>query len=138
MRDQREATLAEARRKLVTSPAAGDTATKPPGGGSTPEHEEQEQQLDPDTVWRETAINAFRDDDELQKKIRADAIPWGAVKGSLQQGVPEDAFPDVSQWAYDLVRPALDAVYGVGNWTTEQRPRATGSGTTVWVSLKGV
>jgi hypothetical protein len=140
MREHREATLHAARQQLESADDVVDASLPAPAGESRTASDDAgtAAPLDPDTVWRETAIKAFREDSDLQSKIRENGIAWGAVMGCLKNAVPDDAFPDAGEWAYALVGPALDSVYGRGNWETERRPRASGEGTTVWVILKGV
>ena len=80
----------------------------------------------------------MRNDDEFQQWLGRGAIPWRGVQEALKRGVPEDAVPDLQQWAYELVPDALEAIFGPREqaWTTERRAKKDDPARTVlWVVI---
>jgi hypothetical protein len=128
-----------ARASKVESPqteaAADEQATTSDLDDEEPAHSVDDD-VDIDTLYRASAIEYFRQDDEAQKwfRDRGGAAPWMAVQSSLMEGLPKDAVADPKTWAYELVPVALDAVFGTGKWHTEKRPRkGDASRSTTWV-----
>ena len=83
------------------------------------------------------AIEKLRENHELMDKIKHKGVPWRGIVEVL-----ENAFPSFidrrerNKIAYANVRPALDSILGEGNWENDRRPKASGTGTTVWVVMK--
>lgn len=103
------------------------------------EPEEEEGELDRDEIYRRAAIQQLENDEEVSKFLgdHNNSITWRGVIEALKRGVPEDAVPDIGQWAYDLVPAALDAVYGQGSWDSERRPsKADPAREVTWVVIQ--
>jgi uncharacterized protein len=83
------------------------------------------------------AIETLTTNHELINKIRHKGVPWRGVVEALENALP--SFIDIrerNKIAYANVRPALDKIFGEGNWENDRRPKASGTGTTVWVVMK--
>ncbi|MEM3486263.1 MAG: DUF87 domain-containing protein [Candidatus Methanomethyliaceae archaeon] len=81
------------------------------------------------------AIDSFKNSD-VPEKIRKSGVPWRGVMAKLESYLPEE-WTDRADRAYNLVPKALSETFGeqeVG-WSTEKRPKKSGSGTTVWVII---
>ncbi|MGA2929748.1 MAG: hypothetical protein ABSG43_27935 [Solirubrobacteraceae bacterium] len=87
--------------------------------------EDVDGEVDADEVYRQAAIEYFRNDEQAQRWFRGEgrAAPWMAVQSSLMAGLPEGAVADPRGWAFELVPTALDAVFGPSQWSTEKRQK---------------
>ena len=83
----------------------------------------------------DAAIAAFRKDDELRQRIEKDGWPWFGVVTKLEGNLPSH-FSDRNPIANQLVRRAMDEIYGKNEWDTEFRPSKSHAGTTRWIVLK--
>lgn len=64
------------------------------------------------------AIKAFREDTEIKQKLESEnGMPWYGVQKCLIDHLPEH-LEDRHQFAYNLVRKAMNAVFGIGGWET--------------------
>lgn len=74
-------------------------------------------------VLQRNLIASLRDD-PLVDRIRGDGVPWGGLNAFFRERVPED-FDDADEFAYHLVRPALDEVIGPQDqcWETFKNPK---------------
>ena len=66
------------------------------------------------------------------ERVQSRGIPWRGAMQELIDRLPAslDRRDDL---AYSAVKRLLDETLGPGAWETERRPRASGSGTTVWI-----
>jgi len=87
-------------------------------------------------IIRRRAIEELKRDKDFDRQMRTRGVPWKGVAVALARHLP-DELDDRDNEAYRLVRPALNAIYGEGNWDTEARPARRGSGKTTWVVLVG-
>jgi len=73
-------------------------------------------------VRQDQAISSLRQNEEFNKSIRGNGIPWGRLIGLLKEGLP-NTMDDRDTLAYNLVPQALNAILGAQNeaWTTERR-----------------
>jgi hypothetical protein len=96
-----------------------------------------EAQVDAMAVYRQQAVAALAKDKTLLQKLRGEkGVPWMAVIVALEANLPTQ-LQDRHQIAYDLVRPALDTILGIGQWEPFKQPKKDGSGKTVtWVKEK--
>jgi len=122
----------------VRGPAEqGAASSKPP---SEP-HGTKEDEVDRDELYRQAAIAALQTDEEFQGWLqRSDAITWRGVQEALKRGIPNDAVPDIEQWAYELVPDALNEIFGPRGqaWNTERRPKKDDPTRMVtWVVVEG-
>lgn len=90
--------------------------------------------LDPRELLRSAAIARLRSNEEFLQAVQSDrGLPWRGVMQFIMDGAP-DTIDDARQWAYDLVAPAMNSLFGPDGWASEMRPRADDSGrTTSWV-----
>ncbi|MGA8354003.1 MAG: DUF87 domain-containing protein [Solirubrobacteraceae bacterium] len=104
---------------------AEEREAQSPAGSPGDPAVDDEGEVDVDELYRRAAIEHFRDDDNVQRWFRGQgqAAPWMAVQASLQASLPEGAVADPSQWAFELVPAALDAVFGGGAWDRVKRPK---------------
>jgi hypothetical protein len=98
-----------------------------------------EDRVDRDAVLRRRAIEALREDKEVQRRLKRDGeITWRAVLGAIKRGIPEDAVPDPDQWSSNLVQTAMETIHGPREkaWHAEQRPKKDDpSREVLWVVL---
>jgi uncharacterized protein DUF87 len=99
---------------------------------------DEDEEFDRNELYRQSAIFHLKSDEEFQRGVRQGEITWRGVKEALKRGVPDDAVPDVDQWAFELVSDALNTIVGAENqaWSTERRPRKDDpSRSTLWVLI---
>jgi len=82
------------------------------------------------------AIAGFKADAETSRQLKSRGLPWRGVLEALKRHIPEDAH-ERDRLAHSLVPRAMNETYGRQDvaWTTEARPRKSGTGTTTWVIL---
>jgi uncharacterized protein len=75
-------------------------------------------------VYEDRAIEALRADDDLIAKIRDQGVAWGTLKAFLANALPA-TLDDRDQLAYNLVRKALEQIFGVQNqaWHSFRNPQ---------------
>lgn len=79
------------------------------------------------------AIDSLRRDDDAMEKLGSDAgTAWGHLKTVLMDALPEH-IDDRDNLAYNLVRRALDEIFGPTRWETYKNPN-TGA---TWVRRRG-
>lgn len=72
-------------------------------------------------------IQEMRDDTKLTNKIESeDGIAWGSMKWFFFDRLPEH-LDDREQWAYNLVKKAMEEIYGPSNekWETYKNSKGT-------------
>lgn len=83
------------------------------------------------------AVSSLRADARTLELIRSQGIPWMAVLSVLEKALPDVIDKNErNRMAYEMVRTALDEIFGKGVWQTEKRPKKSGPGTTTYVCLK--
>jgi len=65
-------------------------------------------------IYENRAIEALRNDEPLMERIRGGGAAWGAVKAFFKAALPE-TLDDLDGRAYQLVRKALDEIFGPQN-----------------------
>lgn len=88
--------------------------------------------VDVDEVFRQSAVERLRQDTATLAKIRSGGTPWMGVQ-TLLEGAAPASVAEKGTWAFGLVARALDDVLGRGAWSTEKRPKKSGSGLTTWI-----
>ena len=71
-------------------------------------------------IERQT-IEVFRGNDEIRQRIKNDGMPWYGVQKFLMDHLP-DHLEDREQFAYNLVRKAMNCVFGPAGWETYRNP----------------
>lgn len=66
------------------------------------------------------AIGQLAENKEFIDAMGDRGIPWGVVKGMLSDELPE-TMDDRDTVAFNLVKEALDRIFGPNNWDTERR-----------------
>ena len=74
-----------------------------------------------------SAIADFRSS-QLCERVRADGAPWGGIKAFFLERLPQHLH-DPGQFAFDLVRPALDGTFGEKGWQSYKHD----TNNTTWV-----
>ena len=84
----------------------------------------------------DAAIAAFRKDDKLRQRIEKDGVTWLDALTKLEDNLPPH-FSDRNPIAYQLVRRAMDEIYGKNEWIRESRlPENRAGKSKTWVVLK--
>ena len=78
------------------------------------------------------AIEALNSDNISMEKIRSEGMPWGGLKAFFLKCLPPHLY-DRDDFAYNLVRKAMDTLFGPQRetWETYQHP-STGK---TWVRI---
>lgn len=98
------------------------------------ENTEQAEPIDEYTAMKQRAIEAFRKDTKVREGLAKDnGMAWGSLNAFFRERLPAN-LDNVSDVAYQLVRPALDEVFGPGNWDTHYVAKT--SGQVLYVKLK--
>lgn len=98
--------------------------------------------LDPTTAIRQAAINALAANATIRDRAASDnGVPWMEIQTFLASTLPQEVVgslvPDPNKWAFKLVAPALNDIFGTDGWHTDKRPsRSTPNRlvTYVWVT----
>lgn len=85
-------------------------------------------------LFRVQAISSLRKDAKFLSDMTSDGCPWGAIKGMLAIRLPAH-LEDRDQIAFNLVRRALNEIFGEEQWQTEKRPSRTGDKSVTWAVL---
>jgi hypothetical protein len=67
--------------------------------------------IDPLEAFKQNAVLALRQDADLCRRLRQEGAAWGELKAFLKGRLPE-TLEDRDEVAYQLVAPALEAIYG--------------------------
>ena len=80
--------------------------------------------LDPMVYYRAQAVKAVREQKDLMKYLTSSGAAWGFVLAVIKKALPADLH-DLDQLAYDLVRPALEEIFGEQDvhWETFAHPQ---------------
>ena len=115
----------------VSAPAGYSmTAESFPGYGDGTMPEESEDVLE---RHQRNAILKLRNNDKFLESLRTYGVPWRGVSEKMKEYLPE-YLVDRDHIAHNLVRRAMDEIFGRGNWQTESRPSKSGDGKhTTWV-----
>src|SRR5579885_1493679 len=83
--------------------------------------------IDALAVYKQNAIEALRNDREIMEDIHGRGIPWGAIAGFFERTLP-DTLEDRHRIAYNLVREALEQIFGAENeaWHTYRHTSRNG------------
>lgn len=83
--------------------------------------------IDALAVYKQNAIDTMRNNREIMEDIRGRGIPWGVITGFLEDALP-DTLEDRRRIAYNLVREALEQIFGAENdgWHTFKRRNREG------------
>ncbi|SRR5579883_189353 len=83
--------------------------------------------IDALAVYKQNAIEALRNDREIMEDIYGRGIPWGAIAGFFERTLP-DTLEDRHRIAYNLVREALEQIFGAENeaWHTYRHTSRNG------------
>ena len=88
-------------------------------------------------TYEDAAIQKFKSNKTLLKKLQKDGVPWRGVQEELKSSLP-DVLTDRDDIAYNLVPRAMTAVFGNQRtgWDTEKRPSKSNPGrNTTWVII---
>ena len=87
-------------------------------------------------AYSSAAILSLKNDLEYITNLKAKGQTWYGIKLHLKADLP-DLINDKERdnIAHSLVPRALNDIFGVGNWTTEKRPKVNGEGMTKWVII---
>lgn len=89
-------------------------------------------------IYFSSAIQKLKNQMDFNQKMQANGLPWRGVQAKLEDLLP-DTMEDRENQAYNLVRPALDEIYGKNGWDKERRPSKSKPGNfTTWVVIKKV
>jgi hypothetical protein len=91
-----------------------------------------EMPVDAFEAYKQHAIDSLNQDESFKESFMGRGITWRGVKELLKKHLPQN-MTNADKVAYDLVRPALNEIFGSGGWTTEKRPKVSGPGETTWV-----
>lgn len=91
----------------------------PPRAEGEPEPQSGDTVPDVLVAVEQRAIQFLRANTDLQNQIRGSGVRWGTIQGKMAKAF-DDIFENAFQKIYDLqlVKVALDAVFGAGGWTT--------------------
>ncbi|HUN32234.1 MAG TPA: DUF87 domain-containing protein [Trebonia sp.] len=97
---------------------------------------------DAEAAYRAQAIAALRERPEFARRLSSlEGLPWWQVQSMLAQAAPpQDVVGDRFEWAYRVVLPALQAIFGPegSGWHAETRPHPTKPGSTqTWIRVTG-
>jgi hypothetical protein len=86
-------------------------------------------------AYKSNALEALRNNTDVMGRLHDRGLPWGAVMRELINALP-DTLQDRDAVAYDLVREALEQIFGPENegWRTFKRPNKDGKQIT-WVKV---
>lgn len=136
---QRFATaLASARGAVPLEVLPSGKAAAPTAAPAAPRADDAEADEEQDALgtYQQAAIEEFSYDTPFIEKLRRNGMPWRGVQERLKEALP-DVLSDRDQMAYGLVPKAMNAVFGqqAAGWSTEKRPRKSGSGYTTWIVI---
>ncbi len=80
------------------------------------------------------AIQAFRENHEIIEQIRSEGMTWGHITEFLKKKLP-DTLEDRNDIAYNLVREALERIFGPANEAWHTVKRQTGGRLMTWVMI---
>ena len=88
-------------------------------------------------LYRRQAIAGLLKDEAFLKKARSsNGTTWKAVGEALKEKLPVQ-IQDRDEVAFDMVRSALNEIFGLDRWEAYKQPRKDGSGKQVlWVKAK--
>jgi hypothetical protein len=101
--------------KLFSGDSTRDIST-----AATEKEIEEGEVLDVFAMHKKRAIIALEQDPSVKEDIEKTGIPWGVLKGMLAKELPA-TMDNRDNVAYNLVKEALDQIFGAGNWDTERR-----------------
>lgn len=81
------------------------------------------------------AVQKFLEDHDLINRIKNSGWTWRGIMEGLKKHLPEHLI-DREKIAYNLVRRAMNELFGPDNWDTERRPSKSGGPYTTWVVPK--
>ncbi len=87
-------------------------------------------------IYFSSAIQKLKNQVDFIQKMQAGGLPWRGVQAKLEALLP-DTMQDREKQAFNLVKLALDEIYGKNGWKTERRPsKSKPGGFTTWVVIK--
>jgi hypothetical protein len=87
--------------------------------------------IDMVALVRNRAIEALRANNNLMTRIKNDGVAWGAIKGFfLDNGHVPATMDNADGFAYNLVRTAMDEIFGENGWHSFKKPGAGGKDVT--------
>ncbi len=81
------------------------------GETDTERSDQKQPTIDNDALYRALAKEAIESNGQIIPAIRSDGYAWGGIKACIKAKLPPTA-ASPNQLAYDLVAPALDAIFG--------------------------
>ncbi len=73
-------------------------------------------------------INMLKHDDELMSKIKSDkGVAWGTLKAYFKQKTPDQIVDDKDGFAFNLVKPALNEIFGHEGWKSYRNEERGGT-----------
>ena len=97
------------------------------------EADEHSEPVDVKANIERIAIEALRGDSEMNRKLKSqNGMKWWDVQKFLKDHLPEH-LEDRHQFAYNLVRKAMDAAFGIeGEWESFRNPETSKT----WIRVK--
>jgi hypothetical protein len=84
------------------------------------------------------AIESLKNNHEFLDKVKSYGMPWAGIKAELISELPE-LWDEQKRdnLAYNLVRRAMNEIFGENNWDTEKRQsKSDKNKNTTWVVIK--
>lgn len=116
------ATILKGRSAALTETAEEMGAeAAPPRAEGEPERDSEENVPDVLRAIEKRAIDFLKNNNELLEEIRGDGVKWGTIQSKMATAF-KDIYDDAFQKIYELqlVRIALDGVFGPGKWIAEK------------------
>jgi hypothetical protein len=89
-------------------------------------------------TYIQATIEALKNNYEFINRVKSWGMPWAGIKTELAKSLPE-LWDEQKRdnLAYNLVRRALDEIFGANNWSMEKRQsKSDKNKNTTWVVLK--
>lgn len=70
-------------------------------------------EIDPLRLFHMRAVERLQTDQALRDRLRSDGIPWGAMNKIMSDCIPDGITTDIDSLAFQEVKPAMDAAFGL-------------------------